>query len=81
MVGEAQSGATAHLFEHGVYMTEKSEAPKTSWKSDDLIEPKANAGKIERSELSEHELGKVSGGYQTGGSGKVSTANCPTSVE
>jgi hypothetical protein len=56
-------------------MSEKLiETPKA--KSDNSIELKTNAGKTEGAELSEHDLEKVSGG-----SGKLPTANCPTSVD
>ena len=46
-------------------MSKKSiETPKASSKPDDLIKSKTKGGKTEMTELSEHELGKVSGGLK-----------------
>ena len=45
-------------------MSKKSiETPKASSKPDDLIKPKTKEGKTEMTELSDEELGKVSGGF------------------
>ena len=44
-------------------MSNKSiETPKASSKPDDLIKPRTKSGKTEMTELSDEELGKVSGG-------------------
>ena len=44
-------------------MTKKSiETPKANLKPDDLLKPTSESGKIEMTELSDEELGKVSGG-------------------
>ncbi|MBC9876890.1 bacteriocin [Bradyrhizobium sp. INPA01-394B] len=56
-----------------------SKALSANRTSDDSIAPDAHAGKTEQFELSEHDLAQVSGGYQTGGSGR--TFNCPTNVD
>ena len=50
---------------HRSHMSIKSiETPKASSRPDDLIKPKTKDGKTELTELSEQELGQVSGGMK-----------------
>ena len=45
-------------------MSKKSKKmPKASSRPDDLIKPKTKGGKTELTELSEEEVGKISGGF------------------